>query len=92
MQVIVPNLPVTGMRLHLEGKKNNRLAAVFASGATFCLQYVQSSVQMLAENITEFRMLTSSNHGQVRPPPATSGKLPDIHQCTTRPGTEMARI
>ncbi|XP_047065425.1 MACPF domain-containing protein At1g14780-like [Lolium rigidum] len=24
-QVIVPNLPVTGMRLHLEGKKNNRL-------------------------------------------------------------------
>jgi len=26
MQVIVPTLPVTGMRLHLEGKKNNRLA------------------------------------------------------------------
>jgi len=25
MQVIVPRLPVTGMRLHLEGKKNNRL-------------------------------------------------------------------
>ncbi|KAF7100571.1 hypothetical protein CFC21_102066 [Triticum aestivum] len=24
-QVIIPNLPVTGMRLHLEGKKNNRL-------------------------------------------------------------------
>ena len=24
MQVIVPMLPVTGMRLHLEGKKNNR--------------------------------------------------------------------
>lgn len=24
-QVFVPNLPVTGMRLHLEGKKNNRL-------------------------------------------------------------------
>ncbi|XP_062222086.1 MACPF domain-containing protein At1g14780-like isoform X2 [Phragmites australis] len=25
-EVIVPTLPVTGMRLHLEGKKNNRLA------------------------------------------------------------------
>ncbi|EMS60298.1 hypothetical protein TRIUR3_07010 [Triticum urartu] len=24
-KVIIPNLPVTGMRLHLEGKKNNRL-------------------------------------------------------------------
>jgi hypothetical protein len=24
MQVVVPKLPVTGMRLHLEGKKHNR--------------------------------------------------------------------
>jgi hypothetical protein len=58
------------------------------------LQYVQLSVEMLAEHNAQMilDMLTSSYRGQVRPPSATSGKHPNIHHHATRPATDVARI